>query len=170
MAVVRHELADDKSGRNLPCRVIFVFSTADQKVARKNREKSVAKLRTGLEQIERSVEQGRRNTDPTSIARRVGKLFGDRQAADYFRYEMIPLSKKEREQLPRPGRGSRRPEYRIQFTYDAKAAERDAAYDGYSALVTAAWSWRNSEGRRRGSNGFPRRRPARPASHTRCRG
>ena len=133
LAVVRHELTDDKSGRNLPCRVIFVFSTADQKVARKNREKSVAKLRAGLEQIERSVEQGRRNTDPTSIARRVAKLFGERQAADYFRYEMIPLSKKEREQLPRPGRGGRRPEYRFQFTYDAKAAERDAQYDGYSA-------------------------------------
>jgi len=138
LAVVRHELADDKSGRNLPCRVIFVFSTADQKVARKNREKSVTKLRAGLEQIERSVEQGRRNTDPTSIARRVAKLFGDRQAANYFRYEMIPLSKKEREQLPRPGRGGRRPEYRFQFTYDAKAAKRDAAYDGYSALVTTA--------------------------------
>ena len=70
--------------------------------------------------------------------RGVGKLFGDRQAADYFRYGMIPLSKKERKQLPRPGRGCR-PEYLIEFTYDAKAAERDAAYDGYSALVTAAW-------------------------------
>jgi len=138
LAVVRHTLADDKSGRTLPCRVIFVFSTADQKVARKNREKSVAKLRAGLEQIERSVENGRRNTDPTSIARRVAKLFGERQAAEYFRYEMIPLSKKELAQLPRPGRGGRRPEYRFEFTYDAKAAERDAAYDGYSALVTTS--------------------------------
>lgn len=138
LAVVRHTLTDDKSGRTLPCRVIFVFSTADQKVARKNREKSVAKLRAGLEQIERSVEQGRRNTDPTSIARRVAKLFGKRQAAQYFRYEMIPLSKEERAQLPRPGRGGRRPEYRFEFTYDAKAAERDAAYDGYSAMVTTA--------------------------------
>jgi len=138
LAVVRHELTDDKSGRTLPCRVIFVFSTADQKVAAKNREKSVAKLRAGLEQIERSVEQGRRNTDPTSIARRVAKLFGERQAAQYFRYEMLSLSKKERAQLPPPGRGGRRPEYRFQFTYDAKAAKRDAAYDGYSSMVTTA--------------------------------
>jgi transposase len=136
LAVVRHELKDSQSGRTLSCRVIFVFSTADQKVAVKNREKSVTKLRAGLEQIARSVEQGRRNTDPTSIARRVAKLFGERQAAGYFRYEMVPLSKKEREQLSGPGRGCRRPEYRFEFTYDAKAAEYDAQYDGYSALVT----------------------------------
>jgi transposase len=138
LAVVRHELTDDDSKRSIPCRVIFVFSTADQKVAQKNREKSVRKLREGLEQIARSVEQGRRNTDPTSIARRVGKLFGQRQAASYFRYEMIPLSKEERKQLPSPGRGCRRPEYRFQFTYDELAARRDAEYDGYSVMVTTA--------------------------------
>jgi len=138
LAVVRHALTEDKSGRTLPCRVLFVFSTADQKVARKNREKSVAKLRAGLEHIARSVEEGRRHTDPTSIARRVGKLFGQRQAAAYFRYEMVPLSKKERSQLLPPMRGCRRPEHRFQFYYDQQAADRDAAYDGYSAMVTTA--------------------------------
>jgi len=138
LAVLRHELTEAPSGRTLPCRVLFVFSTADQKVARKNREKSVAKLRAGLEQIARSVEEGRRFTDPTAIARRVSKLFGQRQAAAYFRYEMLPLSKKDRQQLPPPKRGCRRPEYRFQFTYDQAAADRDAAYDGYSAMVTTA--------------------------------
>jgi transposase len=138
LAVVRHELTEASSGRTLPCRVIFVFSTADQKVARKNREKSVAKLRAGLEQIARSVEEGRRFTDPTAIARRVGKLFGQRQAAEYFRYEMLPLSKRERAPLPPPQRGCRRPEHRFQFIYDQTAADRDAAYDGYSLLVTTA--------------------------------
>jgi len=138
LAVVRHELSDRESGRSLACRVIFVFSTADQKVARKNREKSVAKLRTGLEQIARSVEDGRRCTDPTSVARRVSKLFGQRQAAAYFRYEMVPLSKKQRAQLPPPKRGCRCPEHHFQFTYDQEAADRDAAYDGYAALVTTA--------------------------------
>jgi hypothetical protein len=135
LAVVRHALTETNSGRTLACRVIFVFSTADQKVARKNREKSVAKLRSGLEQIARSVAEGRRCTDPTAIARRVGKLFGQRQAAEYFRYEMLPLSKKEHAQLPPPQRGCRRPEHRFQFTYDQAAADRDAAYDGYAALV-----------------------------------
>jgi transposase len=138
LAVVRHELTDRDSGRTLPCRVIFVFSTADQKVARKNRDKSVQKLREGLEQIQKSVADGRRHTDPTAIARRVGKLFGQRQAASYFRYEMVPLAKKERDRLPPPQRGCRRPEYRFEFSYDQQAAERDASYDGFSVLVTTA--------------------------------
>jgi len=138
LAILRHELTERESGRTLACRVIFVFSTADQKVARKNRDKSVAKLRSGLEAIQKSVADGRRHTDPTSIARRVAKLFGSRQAANYFHYEMVPLSKKERDQLPPPQRGCRRPEHRFEFSYDEQAAQRDAAYDGYSALVTTA--------------------------------
>ena len=35
----------------LPCRVVFVDSTADEKVCRHTRAKAVAKLRAGLEQI-----------------------------------------------------------------------------------------------------------------------
>jgi transposase len=136
LAVIKHELAEGASGSTLPCRVIFVFSTADEKVARKNRDKSVHKLRAGLEQIQKSVAEGRRHTDPTAIGRRIAKLFGQRQAADYFHYEMIPLTKKEREQLPQPQRGCRRPEHRFTFSYDEHAAQRDAAYDGYSVLVT----------------------------------
>ena len=138
LAVCRHQLTDRDSGRSINCRVIFVFSTADQKVAAKNREKSVQKLRDGLAKIARSVADGRRNTDPTSVARRVGKLFGKRQAAGYFTYEMVPLSKKERDRLPSPQRGCKRPTHRFEFTYDKKAAELDAQYDGYSVLVTTA--------------------------------
>jgi len=138
LAVHRHVLTDRSSGRSIDCRVIFVFSTADQKVAAKSREKSVAKIRAGLTELARSVADGRRNTDPISVARRVSKLFGKRQAAGYFSYEMVPLNKKEREQLPPPGRGCKRPTHRFEFTYNKKTAERDAEYDGYSALVTTA--------------------------------
>jgi transposase len=138
LAVCRHQLTDRDSKRSIDCRVIFVFSTADQQVAAKNRDKSVEKIREGLTKIARSVTDGRRNTDPTSVARRVSKLFSKRQAATYFTYEMIPLSKKERDRLPAPGRGCKRPTHRFEFAYDAKAAKRDAEYDGYSALVTTA--------------------------------
>jgi len=138
LAVVKHALTDRASGKTIPCRAIFVFSTADQKVARKSREKSVQKLRDGLEKIAQSVAEGRRNTDPTSIARRVSKLFGKRQAADYFHYEMIPLSKAEQKQMPPRGRGCRVPTHRFEFTYDDSAAECDAGYDGYSVLITTA--------------------------------
>ena len=138
LAVIRHTMVERESGEEISCRVIFVFSTADQKVAKKNREKSVAKIREGLEHIQRSVAEGRRNTDPTSIARRVGKVMGQRQAAAYFQYEITPLTKQQREQLPPPRPGCKRPEYRFEFSYDNKAAQKDAAYDGYSALVTTA--------------------------------
>lgn len=138
LAVVRHTLVEGASEEKIPCRVVFVFSTADQKVAQKNREKSVKKLREGLEQIQRSVAAGRRYTDPTSIARRVSKLLGQRQAAAYFQYQMTPLTKQEREELPPPGRGSKRPDYRFEFSYDETAAQNDAKYDGFSVLVTTA--------------------------------
>jgi transposase len=138
LAVVRHELTERQSGKTIPCRAIFVFSTADQKVAQKNREKSVRKLREGLEKIAKSVADGRRNTDPTSIARRVSKVFGKRQAAAYFRYQMIPLNKNERDKLSPPPRGCKRPTHRFEFIYDPQAAQRDADYDGYSVLITTA--------------------------------
>jgi len=138
LAVVRHKLLDRKSGKSIPCRAIFVFSTADQKVAQKNREKSTQKLRAGLEKIVQSVAEGRRHTDPTSIARRVAKLFGKRQAAAYFRYEMVPLSQTERKQLPPPQRGCKPPTHHFQFFYDEQAAQRDADHDGYSVLITTA--------------------------------
>jgi len=138
LAVVRHELTERESGKTIPCRVIFVFSTADQKVAQKNREKSIQKLRDGLEKIATSVADGRRSTDPTSVARRVSKLFGKRQAAAYFRYEMVPLSKAQQNKLPPPQRGCKRATHRFEFTYDEAFAQQDAEYDGYSVLVTTA--------------------------------
>lgn len=138
LAVVKHTLVERESGAEIPCRAIFVFSTADQQVAQKNREKLVAKLRAGLEHIQKSVAEGRRYTDPTAVARRVAKVLGQRQAAAYFHYEMQPLTKAERQKLPPPARGCKRPEHRFTFTYDQPAAARDAQYDGYSVLVTTA--------------------------------
>lgn len=145
LAVVRHELTERQSGKVIPCRAIFVFSTADQKVAQKNREKSIHKVQEGLEKIAKSVADGRRNTDPTSIARRVGKLLGKRQAAAYFRYQMIPLNKSKRDQLPPPQRGCKRPTHRFEFFYDPLAAQRDADYDGYSVLITTASRTQNAD-------------------------
>jgi transposase len=68
----------------------------------------------------------------------VSKLFGKRQAAAYFRYEMVPLSKQQRDRLPPPQRGCKRPTHRFEFAYDEEAAQRDTIYDGYAALVTTA--------------------------------
>lgn len=138
LAVLKHTWHDRDSGQSIPGRVIFVFSTADQKVARKAREKAVGQIQAGLEKLARSVAEGRRNTDPTSIARRVAKVMGKKSAAAYFRYQMVPLSEAEQAALPPPTRGCRRARHRLEFAYDAKAAAADEAYDGLSVLVTTA--------------------------------
>jgi transposase len=138
LTVLRHELVDPESGRKIPCRVIFVFSTADQKVARQTREKTVASIRQGLEKLAASVAAGRRNTDRASVERRVVRLFGGRSAAAYFTYRLVPLNQAERAALPPPQRGCRQPEDRFEFEYDAARAAADEADDGISALVTTA--------------------------------
>ena len=139
LAVVRHQLTDPDTGDIIPCRVIFVFSSADQKVCQSERERAVAKIRAGLEQMAQSVARGHTAWhDPVRIHRRVVKLFGERGAARYFRWELVPLTAEECAALPPPGRGCRRPTHRFVFHYDEAAAQADAADDGNSALLTSA--------------------------------
>jgi hypothetical protein len=138
LAVLHHQLTDPDTGTPLPCRVIFVFSTADAKVCRATREQAVARLQAGLEQLARSVREGRRYTDAPGVARRVAKLFGQRGAARYFRWELQPLTAEEQAALPTPNRGCRRATHRFVHHFDAAVAEAEAAYDGLSVLVTTA--------------------------------
>jgi transposase len=135
LAVVRHTWKDEESKQDVPSRVIFVFSTADQKVVRQQRQKQIEKLKTGLAHLERSVAQGHRSTDPASVSRRVNKLFGKKQAARYFTWEMTPLSRQERERLPPPKRGCKQPTHRFTFRFDEAAVKHDEQYDGFAALV-----------------------------------
>jgi len=138
LAVLDHSLSAPDMDAPLPCRVLFVFSTADAKVARASRDKAIAKLTAGLEKLARSVGEGRRHTDATAVARRVAKLFGKRGAASYFTWELQPLSATEQAALPAPRRGCQRPSHRFVYHFDAARAEADAHYDGRSALVTTA--------------------------------
>jgi len=138
LAVLRHELRDPDTQEPIPGRVIFVFSTADAKVAQATREKAVAKLTAGLDQLARSVREGRRHTSPEAVARRIVKLFGQRGAARYFSWELQPLTAEEQAALPPPARGCRRPTQRLVYHLDAARAAADAAQDGLSVLVTTA--------------------------------
>jgi transposase len=139
LAVLRHQLTDPETGAIIPCRVIFVFSSADQKVCRNERQQAIAHIRAGLEHIAQSVARGHVSArDPVQIHRRVVKLFGKRGAARYFRWELVPLSAAEQAALPPPQRGCRRPTQRFVFHVDEAAAQADAADDGYSALLTTA--------------------------------
>lgn len=136
LAVLAHRLVDEESKQEIPTWVIFVFSTADQKVVRQQRQKQIEKIREGLAQIQASVAAGRRSTDANSVARRVEKLFGAKQAARYFTWQMTPLDKRQQAALPAPGRGCKRATQQFTFQFDQAALDQDEEYDGYSVLVT----------------------------------
>jgi transposase len=138
LAVVRHALTDPATGHPVPCRVIFVYSSADAVICRQTREQDTQRLHAGLEKIAASVARGHPRITPASVARRVAALFGRRAAARFFRWELAPLTPQEQAALPEPGRGCRRPAYRFTFEFDTQAATADAAYDGLSVLVTTA--------------------------------
>jgi transposase len=145
LAGVRHHLVDPETKTTIPCRVLFVFSTADQKVCRQTRDKAIAKIQVGLEQLSATVQRGHPATTQASIERRLAKLLGQHQAAHFFRWEWQTLTAQEQAALPTPARGCRRPTHRLVFHYDATAAEADAVYDGYAALVTTAPRQRSAD-------------------------
>jgi transposase len=136
LAMLRHRLIDPETKQDFPIRVIYVFSTADQKVSRQQRARQIDKIQSELEKIQQSVASGNRNTDPASITRRVERVFGSKRSAKYFSYEMIPLTAKQQAKLPSPGRGRKRPTHRFQFRFDKALQKQDEQYDGLNALVT----------------------------------
>jgi transposase len=138
LAVLRHTLTDPQTHEGIPARLLFVFSSADQKVAAKARQKAIDHIRAGLEQVRRSVAEGRRGSDHAALEKRIAKLLGQRAAAAYFRWELRPLTAAEQAALPPPARGCRRPGHRFVYHYDGAAAAHDAEEDGYAVLVTTA--------------------------------
>jgi len=138
LAVVRHTLTDPETGQPLPCRVLFVYSSADATICRRTRERDLVRLREGLEEVAATVARGHPQTTQATIARRVTRLFGQRAAAQFFRWEMVPLTAAEQAAWPPPARGCRRPTYRFHYEFDSTAAAAAARYDGLSALLTTA--------------------------------
>jgi hypothetical protein len=138
LAVVRHTLIDPETDQPLPCRVLFIHSSADETICRQTRQRDLVRLRDGLEAITASVARGHPHTTQATIARRVTRLFGNRAAAHFFRWEMVPLTAAEQAALPAPSRGCRRPAYRFRYEFDETAAADAARYDGLAALLTTA--------------------------------
>jgi hypothetical protein len=138
LAVLRHTLTDPQTSHPIHCRLIFVSSSADAAICRRTREQDIRRLQAGLQQIAATVARGHARTTPASITRRVAALFGRRAAAQFFRWELLPLSADEQAALPPPRPGCRRPMYRFTFAFDAAAAAAAEAYDGLSVLVTTA--------------------------------
>jgi transposase len=136
LAEIQHELHDRESKSNIPCRLIFVFSTAGKKAAEEARRKNVARVHANLEALRQSVAKGCRNTDQQSIQRRAAAALGNGQASKYFTWQIIPLSDAESAALPTPKPGCRRPTQRFEYVYDATVANRDQMCDGISAILT----------------------------------
>src|SRR5262249_8786788 len=109
-------------------RVGFPLSSAPRtKRSAAARAQAIAKIRAGLEQVAATVQRGQRCSGRAQIERRVAKLFGNKSAQRYFRWELIPLTAEEQAALPPPGRGCRRATHRLVVHFDAAAAEADAA-------------------------------------------
>jgi transposase len=138
LAVLRHDLIDPTSGAEIPSRIIFTYSTADADECRQRRERNTATIQAGLEALVAKLERGHPATTTASIQRQIAQLLGKRDAARYFRWQLIPLSAQEQAALPTPCRGFLRPTQRLTFAFDATAAQTDSRYDGLAALVTTA--------------------------------
>lgn len=135
LAVVKHILKDEATKREIDCRVLFVHSSADEKVVQKQRQKQVDKIRQGLETIQRNVARRGPYSDEDAVNRKVAQLYKERAPAKYFSFKMVPIPQQQQEKHRTTDRGSRPPTHRFEFTFDEKAMQRDAKYDGYSAIV-----------------------------------
>jgi hypothetical protein len=138
IAVLRHTLVDPDSREEIPARLIFAYSSADERECRQRRSDNIAKITAGLERLQAKVLRGHPQCTATSITRQITELLGKREAASYFTYRLVPLSAEEQAALPPPGRGCCRATQRLEFHFDAAAAEASTRYDGLSVLVTTA--------------------------------
>lgn len=138
LSVLNHTLIDPTNQEEIPCRVIFAYSSADAAECRQRRQQNIVKIRTGFETLAAKLARGHPCTTAASIQRQVTTLLGRRDAARYFHWELIPLSDEELAALPMPRKGFRKPTHRLTFSFDEAAAETHDRYDGLSVLVTTA--------------------------------
>jgi transposase len=136
LAVCKHTLTDEETGRQIKVRVVFVDSSADKQVVRQQRQKQIDRLRTELQKIQAGVAAGRRLTDAAAVNKRATRLLGESSAGKYFDWKLFPLTKTEIKHLPPPQRGCRQPTQRFEFTFDTKLLQADEQYDGFNAIVT----------------------------------
>jgi hypothetical protein len=138
LAVLNHELTDPATGAAVPCRLIFVSSSADAKVCQQTRQRDLQRLRTGLDRIAATVAKGHPRTKLADVPRRVAKLLGQKSVAQYVHWELQRLTPEAQAALPAAARGCRQPTHRFVYTLDEASAQADTEYDGLSVLVTTA--------------------------------
>jgi hypothetical protein len=138
LAVLRHTLVDPTNQQSIPARLIFVYSTADERESRQRRQKNSATIQAGLEALQAKLLRGHPQCTAASITRQVIRLLGKKEAARYFSWELLPLTVAEQNALPPPQAGHCRPKHRLVFHFDPTLAQADERYDGLAVLVTTA--------------------------------
>lgn len=121
---------------SIRARLIYVFSTADEKVCRKTRMKYTEQIRAGLAQIQKSVQNGYLK-EVQAVEKRVQALYGKKSARFYFTYQVQPLTARERNRLPPRRPGQRKALLQFSWQYHPERAQKDAAYDGLYAICTS---------------------------------
>ena len=121
-----------------------LFSTADRKAIRVQREKQIVKMKAELIQIAVSVSVGRRGTDRAAISKRIARVFGSKDATKFFQWDLKPLTPEENTALlalratseVNPVRGGGKVTHRFEWSFDETLMKAVAENDGYSAMVT----------------------------------
>jgi transposase len=121
---------------SIRARMIFVHSSADAKACRKTRARYTEKIKKGLAEIQRKVDNGYLK-EIRIVHRGVNSLYGSKQAQKYFTYRVEPLTPEEITSLPPRRPGQRKRTLRFSFQYHPEIAEKDATHDGLYALLTS---------------------------------
>jgi Domain of unknown function (DUF4277) len=138
LAVLRHSLIDPTTHKKISARLLFVYSSADERECRERRQQNIAKIQTGLEALQAKLLRGHPQCTTASITRQVVQLLGKKEAARYFTWQFVPLTPEEQNALPPPKAGHCRPTQGLVFQFDPAAAKAEEPYDGLAVLVTTA--------------------------------
>lgn len=140
LAEVAHTLTDPKDKtRTLAVRVLFVYSTADEKAVRQQRMRLLDTREAKLKTLAERVLAGRHPyTQESRIWEAVEKILGKGDTRKFLRVELLPLSGDQQATLPPPKSGCVRSQHRLVVTRDAEAIAAAEHYDGLSAIVTTA--------------------------------
>lgn len=138
LAVLRHQFVDPTNAKTIPARLIFVYSSADERACREHRQQNIAKIQAGLTALQAKLLRGHPQCTVASITRQIVQLLGKKGAARYFSWQFVPLTPEEQNALPQPKAGHCRSTVRLEFQFHAAAVEVDEGYDGLAVLVTTA--------------------------------
>ncbi len=136
IATVPHVFKDGPRGNEAACRVVFVHSSADQKVTSKQRQKQLARIETDLKKCQTHVQRRGAYSAPAAVSRRMAKLLSKSTVAKHITWSMEDLTEQQQENQVVEGRGNRKPTHAFRYSIDYEAIKQSQAYDGYSAIVT----------------------------------